>query len=685
MTGQAIDLSKEIFNMAGATDPLSVEWRVATSTHPPVELALALRAVGKVIGHVTQEDVTISFSQGGESYYNSENKHIVIDAKYALDSYPIDPDKFDVLVGLAAHEGAHSTLGSGSVYQHRVKLNTGETVNVSLLGEEIWCDTYLKYQYPQLAKYLRKSRTAYNRELPNYNSVAEIFTYTGIYGNLVNTDMFAASPVSREVVILLEMAAKLNSAIMYTMAPNVPQIRENIYNEAAIALRQLQSQKSQEEAESYQEKEPPLELEEYYESGGGKTTIQMDKDGKAGEVQPDNEEEDNNEQDEDPQGDSEPSDQTPEQADDQEGEPSPPEDDDDSSADGEGEPNPPGEEPDAQEEPFDLPDQANNSLGQQLETLLDSLSEAEVDDGSIEQAIKDLFQPEAREVDGRTNDNKGEINDFHHRTPISEQLMEAIKDATELETEDMLPSIKDTFGELTGVHRISESVLWNKPPKNSEFEEAVNDDLAKSLAWIKELKNARGKRTLRNEEHGVLDAQRLYRAGINGLIYKRKKQLPQGKRKIVLLLDASGSMSGHTSVYVDAHTVVRIVGDCEVISYRAWWGSFQMNEHRLGQRMTQVNPDGGTPSGWAIMSCAIKYPEHLIIHFTDGMPNNAPLPAEVIPTLNKTNPELKLVNVLYRASALAYPEKEWSRNILLREPKQFGEELKSILREWSLG
>ena len=90
---------------------LSEQWRVQKSTIPAIELANAIRGLQKVIGSVSPETEHIAF--GGMSFnqrIQEEARRIVIDRDFALKSgeFPIPPEDFDVLVGLAAHEAAHT-------------------------------------------------------------------------------------------------------------------------------------------------------------------------------------------------------------------------------------------------------------------------------------------------------------------------------------------------------------------------------------------------------------------------------------------------------------------------------------------------------------------------------------------------------------------------------------------------
>ena len=126
------------------------------------------------------------------------------------------------------------------------------------------------------------------------------------------------------------------------------------------------------------------------------------------------------------------------------------------------------------------------------------------------------------------------------------------------------------------------------------------------------------------------------------------------------------------------------LADCQVVSY-SYNYNVNLDYHNIGHKLSQFVTRGTTPSGWALMAMALRYPKHLIIHFTDGSPNAGALPREMLPQIAEKCPTVQIVNLVYGGGAeIHYPETEKSRTVEIKGPKDFGDKLKEVLYRWAV-
>ena len=250
------------------SDALSAEWRSVSSAQQAIEMANAIRALNKVIGYVATSKLDVNFSQDGKalSYFDADGAHIQIDSRFARMETPINPEHFDVLVGLSAHEAMHQASGSDKAHVATGKIWQHDSVNLTLLGEEIWCDEAIKRDWPQLGKYLTKSRSAYNCQAPDYESLTDMFVWVGVYGNLPDLDRLASHPLMEEFGVLLAMRGKLRKALDNGISSFNVLERNRIYVEATTELAAIYRRKHQESIEEPPPPPPPIDVT------GGETT-----------------------------------------------------------------------------------------------------------------------------------------------------------------------------------------------------------------------------------------------------------------------------------------------------------------------------------------------------------------------------------------------------------------------------
>ena len=273
-------------------------------------------------------------------------------------------------------------------------------------------------------------------------------------------------------------------------------------------------------------------------------------------------------------------------------------------------------------------------------------------------------------------------NDFHSKKfVLSDKMTKEIAMSIEQKEEDLVREIRTELqfeGSLD-----AKSILYRK--STTKPMTTFNQTLAKQLAWLRELKNTVGVQFYRNEVHGRVDQRNLYKAPINGKVFKRRVKLPHKEQDIVLLLDASSSMSRNSSVYEDAYAVFRALDNAVVLSYNDNHSIVFVERHDEGKAMKEIRTAGTTPSGPALLAAALKFPTSLIIHFTDGQPNQGETVKGALTTIEKNCPNVKVVNIIYASSADNYPENTSSKTIVLEDIKELPTLLKQALTMWGYG
>lgn len=158
------------------------------------------------------------------------------------------------------------------------------------------------------------------------------------------------------------------------------------------------------------------------------------------------------------------------------------------------------------------------------------------------------------------------------------------------------------------------------------------------------IKQLRRRRLRRGLAEGKLDALRLYRAPLDGKIFKQN-QIPGPDHfwQICIVADASASMSGRDEPaegvkrvgrpweiaeksFVSLAAAARRYGNLlDIYAYRAERNVCLLTQLYHGKSLYSVLPSGRTPSGQAIMAVGTllhkKYKNSIIIHITDGASN----------------------------------------------------------------
>ena len=620
--------------MVSSKPSLSDQWRVNKSEVLPIELANSIRALRKVIGVVDPREMHISYACTNESYNDAQARKIVIDPTFATKHTPISPDDFDVLVGLAAHEGLHSRVDSANAIIYDGG-RSGIANQVSVIGEEIYTDTCGRKQYPILGQYINKARRAYNvdsADIP-WGDVFNAWKAITIYGHLEPAEL--SPTVQKQLTPLMLLTKALMEETLDTSE------RKRLYMDTAEKLMELFRQEEIANKISGKPQEPELVLE------GGKPTVKAQV----------------------PKADI----------------PNPPDSDDtDTQEPGDGE----------SDGDSDLEAQPGSSNESSKGSELKEAGKEPTPGSSGDSNQDDIPNTESDEEPPEPTPPQDLDLPFH--TPLSqipEALMEKIQEALDSQTDDITVEVNKLLGEGEISTSYKGAIIWRHATTN--IDDTFDKKLARELVWIKELKNSVDRQTYRAEKEGIIDKARLYRAGTDGAVFKVTKRVPQQKQDLVLLLDASSSMHNRTELYDSAKALHRIIPEANVFSY-ADNGEVIIQEHSYGRAFRAITTMGGTPSGLALLAVAKHFPESLIIHFTDGDSNKGSTPTETLPLIHSKFPHCKIINIHYGGGRSVYnrygsvsrtheqyPELEgFARTVRLENIADFPQVLKESLKDW---
>ena len=548
-------------------------WRRQISHHPLMERAYALRALSKVVGSVQQDKRNpyhVKFATRRLSATIPHQRTIIIDPTYASRGTPIPPEDFDILCGLAAHEGSHILTRSSDLTLNYEAVEEGRVCveSIAAIGEEIYADGKVYRDFPILGQYLRKARDAYRSATEahmDWNNVLKAWAAVALYQMPIPQGL--PDDILRALGVLLRESQRLSKEELQ------PYQRDSIYRALANELASLNVRWAislRPRRKRRQRGIDPSHTEAVEEAV--KKLM--------------------------------------------------------------GEPDTAQQETPADEEPSGEP----KTLGS-ANPILPTHNPAQIDE-SMMAAIDRLIQSEA------------------------EDLTEALASYLEPQETCDLPT-----------------VIWERSQTKPT---TADPNLCRDLEWLKQLKLTIGRVTYRRELEGQLDGRELWRAPVDGRSFMVRRKLPRRERKVILVLDASGSMISRTLVYHCAAAVAKVLGSlCEVLSYKFDGGYVQLQTHKLhNQPMTEVKPGGTTPSGIALLAAAHKYKEGLVIHFTDGQSNVGPTPVTIFPILGRKFPNLRLVDIRYRGyrSLVDFPN---VRTVYLDNIHDFPATLREALRPWA--
>ena len=636
--------------------PITSSWRINQSSYPPIELANVLKALQKLAGAFPGASKQVAYSQElGLSYNKHSGQLISIDPYYANHSgYPLNPHAMDILCGLTIHEVGHSLvdsevaipaveMGSKDLSAGRISVNS-----IAIIGEEIYCDNYVRRHHPKLNHYLQKARIAYKvpREQVNWNDILKSWLAISVYGELPNNK--ADIELLACLNILLQLAGKLRQQDLTTTN------RRSLYASAALAIQTLLSTSNSTgvapsfpqkhgRSKQYQPSGPASHRGEHYDEDDWEIpTFQSTKDAYDGVPEPglDN--------------------------------------DQDGQEDGGNKPNGDGE---------------GNIVGEDILQQGQQQGGGEIDPNPLTHHPKTI------------SPSTSIIIPMHQGIPLPKNLQHQIVEAIEQEQEDLTQVVESNL-KLAGLESTKTFPIIKSVYK-STGELSTDKTLLPELQYLQRLKHAMGLQTIRGEPWGRIDQRNLHRAFTDGHPYKQIVKKPRQARDIVLLLDGSNSMQDSirerltvqgrrgssgatvaTIVYPAAKAVFDVLKThVHLYSYTTDYGNtVSLKKHSSGHKVSKIPSGNQTPSGLALLAAAELHPKSLIIHFTDGHSNTGPDPNQVFPILEKEYPSLNIVEINYRKDR-DYGDRNYSphtriKGITISNIYDFPEQLRKALEPW---
>lgn len=568
-------------------DSLSHTWRVNKSSIQAIEMASALKALGRVIGTISNKKEEVRFIPYGIGF-NVDSKKIYIGAEKAKGPYPIPDNNFDVMVGVAIHEAGHSEQPRYVDYTGR-ELPEIPFKDFDALVEDIYIDNWIRRNYPRHTAYLDGARKTYEPNISQIDSsnYLQVWLYKWIH------EQPFPSPPSDPVHILFDGLAKILKGGRSVSNPSqrslvIIKVYDNI-----VSLLDTMSVKNQLKGKSKVANLPQSMQGEFKD-----------------------------------------------------------------------------------EEVADSSKQASDSFKQ--ESLKQPMHIAASATNAIEsQTHYRAPQPyRRRRVIPPTPAKKPSLPD----TPnlISPELAGQIEAALDSDTQDItqiIQSIAPEPGSNPIIFKKAMSPIANDPDKQ----------LVQSLQWIKQYKNTTGQVTNKGLPEGRLNRKQLHRHAIDGLTYKQTRTIHRQKLDIVLLLDASISMEQGQIIYQNAQALHKVLPKIQVLSYSTGHG-ITIEWHTYDGKFHEITPLAQTPSGTALLATAERFPNSLIIHFTDGGSNIGHSPKEALQLIEKRHPKTRIVNVvlnnLYMDYISEYPESRSSKIIQIDSYDQFSGKLQKLLERW---
>ena len=624
--------------------PLSEKWRLSGSKVQAIDLANLQKAMTVTAGHLSGQQVK-SFTFG-TSTHADELGNIVYDVNEVIDlPNPLPGEIVDIMLGKTVHESGHlNAQSSFAVDRYRVGNKEGvgsplSYVELNDLGEEVYTDNYVNRHMGLTApEYLKRARHS--------DAVKQDpATLTGLHNILLAQHIYGFVPSQEKLDELQEVERSIYyvaSALFTNLSSGdvEPRKRRGLYDDAWRAISaMIDSLVKQKEIA----KDMANDTFGFPQSGRGlsKKETQENNVRRANEVLGIN----------------------------------------------------------PQDEGERLNDSVKMSRNPSSETIKD-----------LQSKIRDLAHGR------RTKTNRKKLEGLEralHEAKLAEVqsqdtpeakraqgLVASIQEAVDSGSEDMTAIVQgyqnEAFGTLTKF-----AVIYKSVDKKADEYDRFDQILYKKLVWLRDLKNTIGKETLRGEERGQVDGHYLYRALIDGKVFKQNRIRNRKDKKIVCLLDASGSMSGHREIYQAAHALAKVVKGTEVLSYRAQITSSydgKVTDTCLIVRQTsaqgfkEVEVGGRTPSGEALVATAEKFPDCLLVHFTDGENNDGIMSSDAFQIFKDKFPKVQVVDVNMVGQRAEFYEKQKNhpenpnvRSVYISGVQEFPEVLQESIKPWVRG
>jgi len=545
---------------------LSDQWRSSSSTRPALELALVLQSLERVIGMVSTKKMSVCYNSVDES--STSDKMIRIDPTYARrGGYPVPPENMDILVGLSLHEASHVLCESLNIHDRMVK-------NIKNIVAKGFNQARLDQLLSVANSIYRIGEEIYvDDQIKKLNETMYAYVYRA---RLAYRHHMEGDPL----LWTNALHAWIGTALYGLIPPqDVDLAMLLLYKDLGDLTNILRQGGIPYPKRALHYAEYALKYYNLMES----QSIQKRLSGQVGNPQP---------KDTDPKDDGQHPDDT-----DPTGQPVPgdPEDDNDEDDSENG------------DSPTTPPDDDSGGITPQATAT--SLTETPSD------ATLDHMLP------------------GHSDTHMDPDLYKAITASIEHQEEDITSLINGLIqDEVDQGYKVKISRGWKHRNDDAELttvwiqattqiEDKFDQDMAKDLNWILQMKNRALTRTTRGHARGHIDPTRLYRVGYSDQIFQQGRTRPQQEWDLILLLDASISMRDCREVYSAAYTIHHVVPESRVLSYSLQDDLYQVTIDELAspnKPNKQVSIGGSTPSGSALLTTVQRYPRSLVVHFTDG-------------------------------------------------------------------
>lgn len=238
---------------------------------------------------------------------------------------------------------------------------------------------------------------------------------------------------------------------------------------------------------------------------------------------------------------------------------------------------------------------------------------------------------------------------------------------------DITPLIEVVTGEV--VTELLETRFWNSTMPCKKKPDPL---LVRRLKRIFEAQVSKTPRMNRGLYSGKLDGRRLYRAPLNGRVFKQKEITIKEAWNITILVDASLSMNGvegkewelTESTFVSLYEAIKSSRNkLDILCYfeRAKYCEiFRLLHH---DKLYSIIPNGRTPTGQGIIAAALTVPKdkrRLILHITDGEPNSGGISVEsAVKYCKKEGIELITIGCGYNEQLKEKFQNQYKENLLL--------------------
>lgn len=651
---------------------LSGSWRINKSSIQVIELANCIKALKKVVGTISTEELNIAFnSHADQSMYTANTKTILIDPRFALEAkkFPIPTHDFDVLVAHGIHEAFHNHAESNLVREViqqtiRTSLNSGMMVGspqrsllsvqkladqISVVGEEVYVDNAARRQSDLLYRYIYKARLAYRGDVtekdPDWKDPIRAWGAAGIYGILPPDDI---EPYILDCLAVFNVLQQ--NLAGWELEPNK---RVTYYRQAAIDVDNIVKKN---------------EIEERLKGGSpqpnNKDPLKLKDPEPPDFIKPD------------PSNESD--DQEEELEDGEEGE------------------NPEKQDQSSMDKIINQLKEMGHQTLPTTEEVQDALDKDEEQDDQDDKEENDRedFSPANRPAtqnpdytpDPNTESNPSQLSltPLHSDAHISEDLAKAITNALQAEMEDITQEILDEYSqENIEMDHVPKTIIWSQ--SQEDLDPTFDESLARELIWLRQLKNKIGKQIFRSEDKGKLDPTRLHKIKHSDDVFKTSKQRDRQALDLVLVVDASGSMSGQgEKIYQAVKALRHALLETKVISYDSGHSNSIKIQIQMGNSpMRKIKPHGNTPSGPAILAAVKRFPKSLLIHFSDGGANVGPTLEDTFNLIEQNYPDTRIVNVEYPKQRTT-SKHDNVETIELTHIDDFPKLIKKVLKSWQM-